>query len=363
MGWGERPLLPEEQAEAVRLLSEALEQGAYGLSSGSTCPPGSYAQPSELLPLCQALRPFGGLYVPHLHPGRGGPLDSLQEALDLARDASMPLHVAGLSSPHPGGARTLLDLLDRARADGQDVTFDAQPYPYSSTPLVALLPAWAQVGGPHAVHSRLRDRKERLRVAQDPSWLGLDFRSLLVTNLSRKRHQPYDGWPLESIAQAKGESVVNTLCDLLLEEQLAPSCVVLGGNPVNIRAFCQHPAHMVASGGAPVGAKCNPRSYGAFPFVLGNLCREEALLSLPDAVRRMTSLPARRLRLSDRGLLLEGMRADVVVFDPGRVASPADLSAPRRSPHGVEWVIVNGVPVVTPSGSTAATPGRGLRRC
>ncbi|MSQ11433.1 MAG: hypothetical protein EXR48_01840 [Dehalococcoidia bacterium] len=363
LGWGDRrPEVAEGEAMA-RLLAEGLEQGAFGLSSGLVSPPSSFAQTEELVQLCQVMKPFGGLYVTHLRSAPADqPLTPLQEAVETAKRAGVRVHISHLSTPKPGGARELLEAVERARCEGTDLTFDAQPYPYSVTPLAGLLPAWAIAGGPHALRKCLRDRKERLRIARDPAWLRRDFRAFLVTNLSRKRYAPYDGWPLESIAQATGESVVDTVCGLLLEEQLAPSCVGLGGNAVNIRSFCTHEAHLVSSGGAPVGARCNPRTFGAFPRVLGELCREEGLLRLPDAVRRMTSMPAAKLGLKDRGRLLDGMKADLVLFDPNRVGSRASLEDPARPPDGIAWVVVNGVCVVTPDGQAAATPGRALRR-
>ena len=363
LGWSEREASPQEQERMAHMLGDAMEQGAFGLSSGLTYPPSSHAQPSELAALCKVMQPFGGLYATHPRASSGdGFLDPVREALATARESGVPLHVAHLATPRPGGAGHILALVDQARAEGLDVTFDTQPYPYTTAPLLALLPEWAQAGGPQAIRARLRNKAERVRIAQDPAFHRRDYSAFLVTNLTHKRYVAFDGWPLESIAQAVEQPVAETLGDLLLTEGLGVSVVGLGGNPVNVRRFFSHPAHIVASAGAPVGAKPNPRTYGAFPSVLGGFCRDENLLTLSDAVRRMTSAPARRLGLRDRGRIWDGLKADLVVFDPALVASCADLKQPTQFPVGIAWVIVNGVPVVTPAGATGATPGRGLRR-
>lgn len=363
LGWNERAASPQEQERMARILGDAMEQGAFGLSSGLTYPPSSYAQPSELAALCKAMQPFGGLYATHLRASAGdGFLDPVREALATAHESGVPLHIAHLATPRPGGADRILALFDQARAEGLDVTFDAQPYPYTTAPLLALLPEWAQAGGPQALRARLGNKAERARIAQDPAFHRRDYSAFLVTNLSHKRYIAFDGWPLESIAQAVEQPVAETLRDLLLTEGLGVSVVGLGGNPVNVRRFFSHPAHIVASAGAPVGAKPNPRTYGAFPSVLGGFCRDEGLIGLPEAVRRMTSAPARRLGLRDRGRIWDGLKADLVVFDPALVGSRADLKQPSQFPVGIAWVIVNGVAVVTPEGATGATPGRALRR-
>ena len=198
-------------------------------------------------------------------------------------------------------------------------------------------------------------------MAEDSEFARRDFRLYLVTNFSRRHLREFEGWPLSSISQALGKSAIDTLCDLLREERLDLAYVGLGGNPVNIRRFFQHPAHMVASDALFVGPQLNPRSYGCFPFVLGDLCREEGVLDLSEAIRKMTSLPAQRLGLSDRGLLRDGRKADIVVFDAQRVKSQATLEHPRQFPEGIEYVIVNGVVVFADGAHTGARPGRALR--
>lgn len=363
VGWSSRAPQASDFQLMDRLLDEAMEQGAFGLSSGLTYPPSSYASRDELGALAKALGRFGGLYVAHLRAGAGDEfLDPLREALETARGTGVALHATQLATPRPGGADRLLGLVNAARSEGLDVTFDANPYPYGAAPLAAFLPPWTFEGGPQALRKRLQDRRGREHIASDPAWRGRDFSTLVLTNLASKRYQGFDGWPVESVAQAVERDAPSLVCNLLATEGLAASVVSVGGNAVNVRRLLADPWCAVASGGAPVGEHCNPRAFGTFPAILGGLSREEGLFPLQEAVRRMTSLPARRLGLRDRGRLWTGLKADVVVFDPERVGSKATLREPRTKPDGVMWVIVNGTPVLSPDGPTGATPGRGLRR-
>lgn len=363
MRWTGRAPNSDELDAMARLLDEAMEQGALGLSSGLTYPPSSYAQRGELARLCAVVRRYSGRYVAHLRAGAGdGLLDPLREALETARDARVVAHITQLASARPGGADKLCGLMESARREGLDATFDVNPYPFSGAPLAAYLPAWVFEGGLGALRRRVQDRRERARIVADQVWHARDCSALLVTNLTHKRYAGFDGWPLESIAQALEHPVASVVCDLIAAEGLRPAVVSLGGNPVNIRRLLADPSCMVASGGAPLGDHCNPRAFGTFPTVLGGLSRDEGVLTIQEAVRRMTSLPAKRLGLRDRGQLWNGLKADVAVFDPERVDGEATLRDPRAPPRGVAWVIVNGTPVRTPEGPTGATPGRGLRR-
>ena len=198
-------------------------------------------------------------------------------------------------------------------------------------------------------------------MAEDPAFVARDPSLFLVTNFSRSRYLQYDGWSLAAIAEALHRSTMDTLCHLLVEEELGLSYVGLGGNPVNIRQCYQHPAHMVGSDALLLGQWPNPRSRGTYPMVLGQLCRDEGLLTLPEAVRKMTSFPAQRLGLQDRGVLRDGLAADLAVFDPRRVQSQASLESPLAYPQGIDYVIVNGELVIDGGVYTGARPGVALR--
>jgi|FaiFalDrversion3_1042247.scaffolds.fasta_scaffold01117_3 N-acyl-D-amino-acid deacylase len=362
VGWEERRATPEEVRRQQELLKEGMGAGAFGLSTGLTYPPGSYADTAELIALCQVVAQQGGIYVTHVRYTLGDRFaDPFREAIAIARASGCPLHISHFHTPVPGGARRLLALVDAARAEGLPVTFDSYPYPYTSTRLVALLPEWVHNGGPQALLARIKDPEVRLAISRDPDFSMRDYRSYLVSNLSTPRWRKYDGWSLAAIAQETSRSIVDTLCAILVDEDLNPCYTGLGGNPVNIREFFRHPAHMVGSDALLLGEHPNPRTYGCYPFILGDMVREEGVLSLPEAIRKMTSFPAQTLGLPDRGLLRDGFWADVVVFDPQRVRALATLDHPTEPPVGIEWVLVNGVVVVEEGRFTGARPGRALR--
>ena len=235
------------------------------------------------------------------------------------------------------------------------------PTPYTNGPLAAFLPSWVLRGGPREAMKRLHRQEDRRSIAADPNLARQDFSQVLVTRFARSRYRGLEGASLAAIAQALGRPVVETLCQLLSAEHLGLSYVGLGSDPTALRQLLRHPASMVASGGLVAAQRPGPRAYGTFPMVLGELCREERLLALPEAVRKMTSLPAQRLGLADRGLVKDGYAADLVVFDPERVRSGASLGAPQASPDGIDYVLVNGELVVDRGRRTAALPGRALR--
>lgn len=362
VGWEERRATSDEVRRQQDILRTGMREGAFGLSTGLTYPPGSYADTQELIELCRVVAEEGGIYATHVRYTLGDRFaDPFREAIAIARASGCPLHISHLHTPVPGGARRLLRLVDDARSEGLQVTFDSYPYPYTSTRLVALIPAWAHNGGFKPLVARLKDSEVRLRIARDPDFYQRDFRSILVSNLSTPTWRKYDGWSLAAIAQETGKSIVDTLCALLLDEDLNPCYTGLGGNPVNIREFFRHPAHMVGTDALLLGAHPNPRTYGSYPFILGDLVREEGILSLPEAIRKMTSLPAQTLGLPDRGLVRDGFFADLVVFDPQKVRSLATLDNPTEPPLGIEWVLVNGKVVVEQGRHTGVFPGRALR--
>ena len=362
LGWDDRAPSARELGRMAELLRRAMREGALGLSSGLTYAPSSYASWGELLELCRVVRQQGGLYVTHLRAAPGARVeDSVREAVAVGGASGAAVHVSNLHVPRAAEARPVLALVDGARARGVDLTFDVSPYPYTNGPLAAFLPPWVFRGGPREAMRRLNRQEDRRSIAVDPHLASQDFSRVLVTGFARSRHRGLEGASLAAIAQAMGRPVVETLCQLLSAERLGLSYVGIGSDSTALRTLLRHPAAMVASGGLAAGERSGPRAHGAFPMVLGELCREERLLGLPEAVRKMASLPAQRLGLTDRGLVKDGYAADLVVFNPERVRSRASLSAPHASPDGIDYVLVNGELVVDGGRRTAALPGRVLR--
>lgn len=362
VGWDDRVPSAQELGRMAELLGQGMQEGALGLSSGLTYPPSSYASWGELLELCRVVRGQGGLYVTHLRAAPGvGIEDSVREAIAVGGASGAAVHVSGLHVPRAADVRRVLALVDGARARGVDLTFDVSPYPYTNGPLAAFLPPWVFRGGPREAMKRLHRQDDRRSIAEDPHLAGQDFSRVLVTRFTRSRNRGLEGASLAAIAQAMGRPVVETLCQLLSAEQLGLSYVALGSDPTALRELLRHPAAMIASGGLVAGERPGPRAYGTFPTVLGELCREERLLALPEAVRKMTSQPAQRLGLADRGVVKDGYAADLVVFDPARVRSKASLAEPHAPPEGIDYVLVNGELVVDGGRPTGALPGRVLR--
>jgi N-acyl-D-amino-acid deacylase len=371
LGWDDVPAHPAAMGRMRALLREGMEEGAYGLSSGLDYPPGSYATTGELAELTNEAGRLGGFYHTHVRYPLGDRfLDPFREAIEIGRRGEAPAHITHFyhRRTFPGSPEQMLDLVDDARAEGLDITFDAYPYEWASTRLLILIPTWAQAGGPASTKERLTDGRVRDRIRRELAERGVLFagagglRDVRLGYFSRAENLEWEGRTLGEVADATGEDVVEVLCDLLVAEDLRLNEVTPGPHTDGLRRFLRHPGAMVGTDSTFVGEKPSPRTYGSFPRVLGQFVRDEQLLSLEEAVRRMTSAPAARLGLRDRGILADGAVADIVVFDPATVRSLATYEDPRRYPVGIEHVIVAGVPVVDGGRHTGATPGRALRR-
>jgi N-acyl-D-amino-acid deacylase len=241
-----------------------------------------------------------------------------------------------------------------------DVTFDCYTYPFSGTSITIGLPFWAKDGGPERLMSALQDPDDRARMKKELSRERL--KNNWLTNFTQPQNLRYEGRLISDIADMRGQDPEDALFDLLIEENLGISTVGLGTNPHTLPAFVSHPAGMIASDAILIGEYPNPRSYGCFPIVLAEFVRAEKHLRLPEAIRKMTSFPAQRLGLPDRGLLRDGFKADVVVFNADTVKTHATREDPKQYPVGIDYVVVNGQVVIDRGENTGALPGRALRR-
>ena len=309
------------------------------------------------------MRPYGGIYVTHCRYSLGDRLlDPFREAIEIGNESGVPVHISHYHNPLDGMGVRMVALIDEGRDGGLDVTFDQYPYPAASSLLLSALPYWVHVGGPTALLDRIRTRQVRDQLEDEirPE-LGGGFEKYIFSHIGSEANKEWEGRSLVDMSQAQDKSIVDTICDLLIEENLDVAFVARTGNLDNIRTIIQHPAQMVGSDGLITGEKPNPRTYGTFPFILGQLVREEKLLRLEDAVRKMTSIPAQRLGLKDRGILREGMKADIVVFNPDTVQATATFEEPKQFPVGIDYVLVNGRLVIDKGVHTGALPGRALR--
>ncbi len=369
-GWEEREPTGAELASMRSVLRESMEEGAYGLSSGLDYPPGSYASTAELADLASVAAKLGGFYHSHVRYTLGDQfLDPFREAIDIGRRGGSPSHITHFyhRATFPGTPAQMLALVDDARAEGLDVTFDAYPYEWASTRLLITLPPWVQAGGPGPTKERLADRAVRDRIRGEMRDRGVLFAGsggmadIRLGYFGTAANLAYEGRTLGDVARDRGGDLVDVLCDLLLSEGLRINQVTPGPNLEGIRRFYQHPVAMVGTDSTFIGVKPSPRTYGSYPRILGQFVRDEALLTLEGAVAKMTSMPAARLGLRDRGRIADGLVADLVVFDPATVRSNATVDEPRRFPDGIEHVLVNGTLVVDGGAHTGALPGRALR--
>ena len=364
VGWNDRPAHGAEIEEMKSVTREAMEEGAWGLSTGLDYPPGSYADTAELVALAEVAAQLGGFYHTHTRASllSKGLLAPWQEALDIGRRSGIPVHLTHYRQGAQGVGSHLdyLGLVEDARDEGMDVTFDCYTYPYSGTTLAIVLPHWAKDGGPERTMAALSDPDDRARMRREISPEKL--RSNWLTNFTQPQNQKYDGRLLTDIAEMRGQDPTEALFDLLVEEDLGVSVVGLGTNPQTLPAFVSHPYGMIASDAILFGEYPNPRSYGCFPIVLAEFVRAEKHLRLPEAVRKMTSFPAQRLGLPDRGILRDGFKADIVVFNPDTVKTHATREDPKQYPLGIDYVIVNGKVVIDRGENTGLLPGRALRR-
>jgi len=391
MGMENRPPTKEELKEMRDLVSEAIEAGAFGMSSGLVYPPGRYASTDELIELCKVVASYNGIYASHIRGERETIVEAVKEAIEIGRRSGVSVQI----SHHPakiggwGKSRETLKLIEEARKEGIDVNCDLHPYIAGSTGLSALLPPWVQEGGPEKIVERLKDRELRRRIREDmieervpgPGPCGLVKRGMWdkIMLAYCEKNKDLIGLDFEEIARRRGKDPFEAYFDLLVEEEARGMVVGFYYNEEDIRRVLLHPTSMIGSDGyalAPYGplgkGRMHPRSYGTFPMVIRKYVRGESrkelvydegakLLTLEEAVMKMTSVAAKKLGLKDRGILKEGMCADIVVLDPERVKDRATYLDPYQFPEGIEYVIVNGEIVVDEGEHTGALPGTVLR--
>lgn len=376
IGTVNRAATAEELARMKELVRQAMRDGAYGLSTGLYYVPGSFTPTSEVVELARVAGEFGGIHISHMRDETAKVLDSVRETIRIGEEGRLPTQVTHhkvLGQPNWGRSVDTLALIDEARARGVDVTSDQYPYTASSTSLTAaLMPAWSLEGGRSEMLKRLADAptRQRIREVMIDRILhergGGDARNIQIA--STDFDPSLAGKNLADVTRAGGkEPTPENAADaaLALVERGSVSGIFHAMSEPDVERILRHPATMIASDGeVPVFGKASPhpRSYGTFVRVLGRYVRERKVLALEEAVHKMTSMPARRVGLPDRGVLLPGFKADLVVFDPATVADKATFEQPHQYPAGVPYVLVNGIFVVDGGKTTGARPGKVLRK-
>lgn len=379
MGFDNRAPTDTELEEMKKQLAKAMEEGAFGMSTGLIYPPSCFAKTDELIELSNVVASCGGIYTSHIR-GEGDRLfTSVKEAIEIAEKAKVPVeishHKAG-GKANWGKVKETLKMIDEARAKGVDVTCDVYPYTAGSFGLASMLPHWAHEGGSEKLFERLRDPKIREKLKKEmkegtPEWPSpLKAAGWDATIIARsKRHPEFEGKSVEEIARSKQIDHFEFVFDLLIEESASVSVVRFAMCEEDVRTVLRYPFSMIGTDSstvAPYGflgkGKPHPRGYGTFPRILGRYVREEKNLTLEEAVRKMTSLPAKKLGLKDRGLIKEGMYADITVFNPETVLDKATYVKPHQYPEGIEYVLVNGKVTIERSTHTDSLAGKALRK-
>ena len=376
-GMDDRRPTSDEMERMIQLLEEGLAAGALGLSSGLFTAPGSFANPQEMLALVRVVRRHGGTYATHLRSEAGAIFEAVREAIHIAEQSGVHVqmvHMKLSGLDNRGRAPALLAEIDAARARGVRVDCDVYPYTCAANPLRNLLPLWVQEGGVQAMLARLGNADVRRRVARELDDQGLTsfgrISSWDAVSVSTSRTRSADaGRSLAALAREAGREPIDFIADLLTADQGATFVVVCSIDEADVQALLASPAFLIGSDGRAVAqdsvagqGRPHPRFYGTFPRVLGHYTRELGVLSLPDAIHKMTGRSAEVLGLADRGLLRPGYCADITVFDASTVIDRATYDEPHRLPLGIPTVLVNGTVVVESGQHTGLLPGRVLRR-
>ncbi|MCE5335890.1 MAG: D-aminoacylase [Desulfobacteraceae bacterium] len=356
----------ERMCELVRVEMEA---GALGIGSSLAYAPDMFATTEELIALCRVAARYGGMYISHIRSEGGRLIEAVSELLRISREASIRAeiyHLKAAGEKNWGKMQQAVSMIDEARRKGQPVTADMYLYTASSNRLSSRLPAWAHDGGDTALLERLRDPAARARIGEEMRKRGPMAKTLLI-GFQEDRLRPLTGKTLEEVAAMRGKDQVETMLDLVLEDRTATRVVTFVMSEENIRKGLRNPWVSLGSDGTSMAAEgvfiksaTHPRAYGNFARLFGKYVREEKILSLQEAVRRVSGLPAENLRLDRRGLLKEGYFADIAIFDPEKIADRATYAQPHQYAAGMEHVLVNGVQVLKNGEHTGATPGRAL---
>ena len=374
MGLGDGRPTPDQRRAMVTEVRRAMDDGAAGLSTGLIYAPGVFADTDELVDLARVAGEAGGFYASHIRGENDTLLPAIAEAIDVGRRASVPVEISHLKAAGRANWPKMaeaIELIEAARAEGLAVTADMYPYPAGSTGLSSLLPSWAHAGGREPLLARLADPADRVRIraqldgpglARDAGWDGI-----VIAGCPARPE--YEGRTLAHVAAGLGVPPAEATIEVLRQAKGDAEMILFHMSEENVVLGLQRPWVMIGSDGEGRAAqgpyamgKPHPRNYGTCPRFLGHYVRERGIVSLPEAVRKLTSLPAATLRLGDRGRLERGAVADVVVFDPLAIADTATFAEPHQYPRGMPWVVVNGAPVIAGGQHTGSRPGRVLTR-
>lgn len=378
LGDEDRRPTPEQLDKMKWLVAESMRAGAMGLSSALEYAPAPYATTDELIALAREAAKFGGIYATHMRSEGDGIMSALEEALRIGREAGIPVeiwHLKTAGKNNWGRMPQVVAKIDAARASGTDISANTYAYTAWYNDLSAFIPPWAHDGGNAKLIARLRDPVLRVRIRKDMLSASSEWdnewdeisgpEAVVIGVVHRASLLPLQGKTLADVARIWKKDSMDSLFDLLIEDDALTGVAVFGMSETDVAFALEQPWVSVdndSSGTSPDGIlgqeHPHPRAYGTFPRILRKYVREEKKLTLHDAIRKFTALPAQRMRLTDRGVLKEGMWADIVIFDPATIRDTATFESPNRLSEGMEYVLVNGAPVIEGGKMTGALPGK-----
>jgi len=367
--------------EMKSLVREGMRDGAVGLSTSLQYPPAPYAKTEELIALAAEAAKFGGIYATHMRSEGNAVLQSIDETVRIGREAHIPVeiwHLKVAGKANWGRMPQVVAAINAARAAGVDVAADTYAYTAWYNTMSAFIPPWAHDGGDDKLVERLRDPATRARIRQDlltPSsswdneWQEIPGpEAIMIGVVQNQKLLPFQGKRLADVARAWNKDAIDALFDFLIEDHAFTGCAVFGMSEADVSLALKQPWVSVNndSSGTSIegllGAEHpHPRAYGTFPHILRKYVREDKLLSLEEAIRKFSALPAQRMRFTDRGVLKANMWADVVIFDPETIRDVATFENPNQLSQGMSYVLVNGVPVIEQGRMTGALPGKVIR--
>src|SRR5580693_639578 len=380
LGDNDRQPTPEQLEQMKALVREAMKDGTVGVSTALEYAPAPYAKTEELIALAAEGGKFGGIYSTHMRNESDSVLEAIDEALRIGREARVPVeiwHIKVAGKNNWGRMPSVVAKINAARASGADVTADTYAYTAWFNDFSAFIPPWAHDGGTAKLVERLKDPATRARIRQDMLTPSKDWdnewqeipspEAIMIGVVQNPKMLALEGKRLSEIAKLWNKDPIDALFDFLIEDPNT-GVAVFGMSEPDVTVALEQPWVAIdndSSGTSPEGLlgeeHPHPRAYGTFPRILRKYVREEHRLSLEDAIRKFSALPAQRMRLTDRGVLKRGLWADVVVFDPATIADRSTFSAPNQPAVGMRWVLVNGVPVIADGQMTGAKPGQVLR--
>jgi dihydroorotase/N-acyl-D-amino-acid deacylase len=381
IGYGDRQATPDELKQMQAIVADAMRDGAFGVSTALQYPPATYSTTPELIALAQTAAGYGGIYATHMRSEGNGEAAALDEVFDIARTAHIPVeifHLKVAGHENWGNMPKVIAKIDGARAEGLDISADTYAYTAWGNDLASFIPPWAHAGGNAALLKRLKDPQARARIEKDmltPSdawsndWLEVPGpHAVEITSVHNPSLKPFEGKRLDEVARAWHEKPIDALLDILIKDGAATDVAVFGMSQPDVTLALQQPWVSIcddAAAQAPTGklgqGHPHPRAYAAFARIIAKYVREDHALTLPDAIRKMTALPAQRMGLVQRGVIKRGMWADIDIFDPAKLHAPATFEQPKQLAQGMAYVLVNGVPVIADGRMTQALPGKVLR--